>query len=90
VDCLQFCDKRDLLIARDQILRDFGFEGRKRAFSRLLSAAEDLRNGLAHSQQDLTEALPWNKLIDVVSQVESLVHQSDRLVEANAARAAGI
>ena len=87
LDCLQFCDKRDLVLARDE-LRDRLGVGQKDSAERLLKRSEDLRNLLAHSQQDLAQGSSWRELIDLVEWVEMVVHTSDDCVEEEARRSA--
>ena len=48
IDCLQFCDKRDLLVGRERMRSVLGLDSKKKATTRL-KQAEDLRNTLAHS-----------------------------------------
>lgn len=89
VDCLQFCDRRDLVLA-DSALRDrLGLQG-KQAAKRRLSAAEKLRNRLAHSQQNVSRGGAWDELIDLVRWIEELVATSDQLVERDAAASARV
>jgi hypothetical protein len=88
VDCLQFCDKRDLILARDDLRDSLGL-GQKTAAQKLLVKAEKLRDLLAHSQKDLTEGSSWVELVDLVELVEAVVRQSDELVERNAMQSAG-
>jgi hypothetical protein len=54
LDCLQFCDKRDLLLANAEFLKTLDIAS-KGGFEKLLKKAEDLRNRLAHSQLDLVQ-----------------------------------
>lgn len=87
LECLQFCDKRDLLLARDELRGRLGLESKKQAGSRL-KRAEDLRNRLAHSEQDLVQGSSWQELIDLVEWMEALVHRSDEAVEQEGASSA--
>jgi hypothetical protein len=87
VDCLQFCDKRDLVLANTDLRNSLGL-GRKNAAKKFLVKAEKLRDLLAHSQKDLTEMSSWTELVDVVELVETVVYKSDELVERNAAQSA--
>ena len=80
VDCLQFCDKRDLLLANEELRKRLGIES-KRKGEGLLGEAEKLRNRLAHSQHDLVEGTSWTELIDLIEKMEALVHRSDDAVE---------
>ncbi len=87
INCLQFCDKRDLVLARQELLDslEIGAAPGTRAF---LKRAEDLRNGLAHSQEYLVKGAAWSEVIDVVEWVEGVVEKSDGLVEREAGKAA--
>jgi hypothetical protein len=87
VDCLQFCDKRDLILARNDLRDSLGL-GQKKAAEKFLVKAEKLRDLLAHSQKDLTEGSSWVELVEVVEVVEAVVHRSDELVERNATQSA--
>ncbi len=86
-ECLQFCDKRDLVLARKE-LRDrlkLGSTGQARS---LLERGENLRNLLAHSQADLAHGSSWVEVIELVERVEATVHGSDAMVEEKARRSA--
>jgi hypothetical protein len=83
LDCLQFCDKRDLLLASSDLRAKLGLDSKKQA-ERLLKKAEDIRNRLAHSQQDLVQGSSWQVLIELIETVEDLVHRSDDAVEREA------
>jgi hypothetical protein len=87
VDCLQFCDKRDLMLGCGQVCDALDIGGKDKAKG-FLVRAEALRDLLAHSQQDLTEGSSWEEMIDVVEWVEAVVHKSDRLVEEKAVQSA--
>lgn len=86
-DCLQFADKRDLVLKRDD-LRDQFKLGSKAAGYRLLRKAEELRNALAHSQYDLTMGAEWKDLVALVQKIESTIDISDALVEEHSRRSA--
>ena len=83
LDCLQFCDKRELLLAKSDLRAKLGLDSKKQA-ERLLKNAEDLRNGLAHSQQDLVQGSSWKAQIEVIQKIEELVRRSDDTVEQEA------
>ena len=87
VECLQFCDKGDLVAAREGLRTRLSMGTRDCAASHL-KQAEDLRNVQAHSQHELVDGSSWGELIDVVEWVETLVHTSDRKIEQTAAAAA--
>ena len=87
VECLQFCDRRDLVLARGE-LRERLSVGQRAPAERLLKRSERLRNDLAHSQGDLSQGSSWREVIDLVEWVERLVHTSDQCVEEDASRSA--
>jgi len=88
LECLQFCDKRDLILGRP-ILRDkLGAEPKAKAHQ-FLKRAEALRDLLAHSQKDLDHGSSWEEVIDLVEWVEEFLHRSDELVEMEARDVAG-
>lgn len=80
LDCLQFCDLSDLLLGNEDLRNRLGIES-KRKGEELLGEAEKLRDRLAHSQQELVEGTSWQELIDLIEQMEALVHRSDDAVE---------
>ena len=80
LDCLQFCDKRDLVIAKADVRAKLGLGGKEDS-GRLLRKAEDLRNILVHSQHDLVQGSSWPELIQVAENLEAVVHRSDDAVE---------
>jgi hypothetical protein len=80
LDCLQFCDKRDLLVANDDLRKSLGL-GNKKEAGKLLVKAEDLRNRLAHSQLDLVQGTSWQVQIKTIQKIEAVVHRSDEAVE---------
>ena len=80
IDCLQFCDKRDLVIGKSDLRTKLGMSSKTQSAA-LLSKAEDLRNRLAHSQQDLVQGTSWPALIELAQSLEAIVHTSDDAVE---------
>ena len=70
-DCLQFCDKRKLVLRileiRDCIKRKCGKSGKF-----LLESTEKLRDKLAHAQ-DIVTGSTWPELIDLVRDIEQLL-----------------
>lgn len=85
--CLQFGDLRDLVLEAEEARITLGF-GSKNKGKELLEHAEDLRNRLAHSQEDLVEGKSWEQLIDLVEAVDAAVSSSDEAVEKRARTAA--
>lgn len=70
-DCLQFCDKRELVLKtpeiEDRIRRKCGKSGKL-----ILESTEKLRDKLAHAQ-DLVTGSMWPELIDLVKDIEQLL-----------------
>ena len=70
-DCLQFCDKRTIIV-NTAGLREL-FASSKRAASRYLGEVEDLRNDLAHSQDIITGR--WPEIVDVAEYLEETLRR---------------
>lgn len=81
-DCLQFADKRDLVIATEEMREHLGLETKKGA-NKLLRSIEKVRDKLAHAQ-DIVSGTTWKELIDMVQQVELMLQRSDDIVEKEA------
>jgi hypothetical protein len=82
-ECIQFCDKRDLVLLNERLLDRLGLSEVSEAKSRM-AKAEDLRNNLAHSQVDLCLGSTWTEVLSLVDWMEALVHESDQLVDQRA------
>lgn len=82
IDCLQFCDRRDLVLKNRALREKLGLTPKTSA--NLLKQAESLRNLLAHSGYDLSEGSSWEERIDLVHWVEGLLERSDDLIEKDA------
>jgi len=87
-DCLQFSDKRDLLVKNDN-LREILQLGSKTKSKEFLGDVENLRNTLAHSQYDLVQGGTWSSLIGLVQHVMTVIEVSDHRVEQHATSMAG-
>lgn len=83
LDYVPFCDKRDLVIAKDDLIEKLHL-GSKHHAHNMLRRAENLRNVLSHSQQDLVQGTSWQETIDLIECMEDVVHASDVLVEDHA------
>jgi len=81
--CLQFSDLRGLVLDKEEarVALRLGSKGKGKE---LLEDAEELRNRLAHSQDDLVEGKTWEQLIDLVTALDSAVTCSDAAVEKRA------
>jgi hypothetical protein len=74
-DCLQFCDKRDLVLGRAEGRAALAFDEVDRALS-FLKSAESLRNRLAHAQ-DITSGTDWPSVIDLALGIQSTLARLD-------------
>jgi hypothetical protein len=79
LECLQFCDKKELLSKSEEFLKVF--EIGKNAFQKFLKRAEDIRNELAHSQNSIISNLEWNKFYKTLSTAETFLLKSDVEIE---------
>lgn len=79
IECVQFCDKRDLLRENNDFLEAFCFS--KRRLTSLLSRAERIRNDLAHSQNSIIASMEWPKLTETITGIEAFLIASDHKVE---------
>lgn len=62
-DCLQFADKRDLLLRRQEFREKLSVS--RRTGERLLRKVESLRDTIAHGQ-DLVESRNWDELFETI------------------------
>lgn len=72
-DCLQFCDKRDLVLRLSRNVSHLGFPTRT-AFERFLDEAEELRDLLAHGQ-DLVAGSSWPQRIQLVMDLQGVLQR---------------
>jgi hypothetical protein len=80
-ECLQLCDKRDLVLKRTQLCESLGLAPNAET---QLKNAEKLRNLLAHGQENLVEGTSWEALIDLTEWIEMVLGKSDEQVESRA------
>ena len=78
VDCLQFCDKRDLTTAHPEIRRILYFKSRSSG-NELLRSIEKMRDKLAHSQ-DVVAGTTWEEIINLADNIEKLIQKSENIV----------
>jgi hypothetical protein len=76
-DYLQFCDKRELILAKVELVERLGLKS-KRSGERFLKAAEKLRNNLAHAQ-DLVSGSSWPELIVLAGEIEALLQHCEEI-----------
>lgn len=70
VDCLQWCDKRDIIVQTPDLVSQLSCGGSKEPES-LLGLAEELRNDLAHAGDFLADR--WPSIVDLVDQIEQIL-----------------
>ncbi|GAB4543829.1 MAG: Swt1 family HEPN domain-containing protein [Pleurocapsa sp.] len=73
VECLQFCDKRDLAVKSPQISQALDFDG----LEKLLKNMEDLRNKLAHAQDIVERFCP--DFVNTVESAEKLLQKCEQI-----------
>lgn len=90
LDCIQFCDRRDLFLASQAACKQLAIEGEEQRtnLKRLLDQAEDIRNNIAHSQYEIADGASWSQVAGIVDQIESFLHESDGKIEHRAREAA--
>lgn len=79
-ECLQFSDKRDLLLKNEKLRCILSIKSKKKG-EVSLKHAEDLRNSLAHSQKDVSSGMGWNIIFETISWMERLITKSDNDIE---------
>lgn len=82
-DYLQFSDKRELILAKTEIVERLGLRS-KRSGERFLKLAEALRNKLAHAQ-DLVSDSSWPELILLAGEIETLLQRCEEIEQITAA-----
>lgn len=70
-DCLQFCDKREIILNDKDLFALFEFDSKNKG-KEMLRELEDLRDHIAHAQ-DLMNSFGFGKLITLVEKMESLL-----------------
>lgn len=74
-DCLQFCDKRDIMLKSDR-LHQLLHPSSKNQGEKLLKELEALRNNLAHAQDIVTGQ--WPQTADLAEAAESLLKRLEQ------------
>lgn len=86
--CVQFCDLGALFVSSNELRNKLDITSRRET-EHTIKRAQQLRDRLAHSQDDLAEGSSWLEILPIVSAVEDLLARSDRAVELDAAAQAG-
>ena len=77
-DCLQFCDKRKIILNNQEIVERI-WQNDKNSLRNVLKGIQELRNKLAHSQDIITgSSLP--ETIKLIKQLESLLRKCEELI----------
>jgi predicted transcriptional regulator len=75
LECIQICDKREILLNNTEFLKIFNFS--KNSFDKLLKRSEKIRNELAHSQSSIIDNLEWNKFVSTLSGIKVFLEHSE-------------
>jgi hypothetical protein len=76
-DCLQLCDKRDIILNEQPLRERLGIESKSKGKD-FFKKLETLRNNLAHSQ-DLNTQNSWNEMISLIEQTETLLEKCENI-----------
>jgi hypothetical protein len=76
-DCLQLCDKRDIVLNEQPLREILGIESKSKGKD-FFKKLEVLRNNLAHSQ-DLNTQNSWTEMISLIEQTENILEQCERI-----------
>lgn len=79
VDCLQLCDKRDIVINDTRLFKQLRFSSKNKAYT-FLGRFERLRNQLAHAQP-YTKEFSTKEIIALVQQTEHLLTVCEKVLE---------
>ncbi|WP_066172522.1 hypothetical protein [Bacillus marinisedimentorum] len=70
-DCLQFSDKKEIIVGSDMLRQKLGFPSKKKGRA-IFEGVESLRDKLAHAQ-DLVIGTTWSRLFDIIESSEGLL-----------------
>ena len=76
-DCLQFCDKSEIILKTPEILEQIWSQS-KTSGNKFLKAAGKLRDKLAHAQ-DIVSGSSWPELIILVGKVEAVLIKCEEI-----------
>lgn len=75
LECLQLCDKREILRQTDGFREIFNFS--KTKFKDFLEDVEKVRNEIAHSQSSIIANLSWDSFIVTINEVKLFLSKSE-------------
>lgn len=75
LECLQLCDKREILNQTQEFREKFHFS--KNKFESLLKNVEKIRNEIAHSQSSIISNLEWSNFVSTINDVKSFLSLSE-------------
>jgi predicted transcriptional regulator len=75
LECLQICDKREILKQTEGFCKTFGFS--KSKFENLLKDVEKIRNEIAHSQSSIIANLEWKRFVSTIDEVKLFLTKSE-------------
>ncbi|WP_082797388.1 hypothetical protein [Neobacillus drentensis] len=76
-DCLQICDKRDIILNEDPLRELLGIESKSKGKS-FFKKLESLRNNLAHAQ-NLNTNYSWDEMFLLIEQTEKLLGKCEKI-----------
>jgi hypothetical protein len=76
-DCLQFCDKRSILLETPEIVKKLDYKNITE-LKALLEKIESLRDRLAHSQ-DIIAGSSWGEVINIIEKLDVLLQRCEEI-----------
>lgn len=76
-DCLQICDKREIIVNEPQLRTLSGIESKSKGIA-FFKRLEELRNNLAHSQ-DLNTKNSWTEIFTLIEQTEEFLEKCEQI-----------
>ena len=84
IDCLQLCDKRQILAKSEEARNTIALGSKKDAVD-ILELIEHLRDRVAHSQEQFVGDGGWPELAETLHQIERILHASESALDARVA-----
>lgn len=75
LECLQLCDKREILRRTDDFCKSFKFS--KTKFKNFLEDVEKVRNEIAHSQSSIIANLSWDDFTSTINNIKLFLPKSE-------------